>query len=137
MLGAWGGEMRAGGVQFFKHANATFGELRALAKMQVALTPMGDGFPWTSRDLDVTQAKALHGWELAKQRIASGAFDIFLLDEFTYLLHFGWLETAEVLAWIAAHKPPMLHLMITGRDAPKALIAAADLVTEMRAAEDP
>ena len=62
------------------------------------------------------------------QRIASGAFDIFLLDEFTYLLHFGWLETAEVLAWIAAHKPPMLHLIITGRDAPKAMIAAVGAV---------
>jgi len=34
-------------------------------------------------------------------------------DEFTYLLHFGWLETAEVLAWLAAHKPPMLHLIET------------------------
>src|SRR5215469_4268934 len=61
VLRAWGREMRVGGVQFFKHANATFGELRALAKMQVELTPMGDGFTWTSRDLDVTQAKALHG----------------------------------------------------------------------------
>ena len=129
--------MRVGGVQFFKHANANFGELRALAKMQVELTPMGDGFTWTSRAMDATQAKALHGWELAKQRIASGAFDIFLLDEFTYLLHFGWLDTAEVLAWIAAHKPPMLHLMITGRDAPRALIEAADLVTEMREVKHP
>ena len=92
MLRAWGRGMRVGGVQFLKHANANFGELRALAKMQVELTPMGDGFTWTSRDLDATQAKALHGWKLAKQRIASGAFDIFLLDEFTYLLHFGWLE---------------------------------------------
>jgi cob(I)alamin adenosyltransferase len=137
VLRAWGREMRVGGVQFLKHANATFGELRALAKMQVELTPMGDGFTWTSRDLDVTQAKALHGWEVAKQRIASGAFDIFLLDEFTYLLHFGWLETAEVLAWLAAHKPPMLHLIITGRDAPKALIEAADLVTEMREVKHP
>jgi cob(I)alamin adenosyltransferase len=137
VLRAWGREMRVGGVQFFKHTNATFGELRALAKMQVELTPMGDGFTWTSRDLDATQAKALHGWEVAKQRIASGAFDIFLLDEFTYLLHFGWLETAEVLAWLAAHKPPMLHLIITGRDAPKALIEAADLVTEMREVKHP
>jgi cob(I)alamin adenosyltransferase len=137
MLRAWSREMRVGGVQCFKHANATFGELRALAKMQVELTPMGDGFTWTSRDLDVTQAKALHGWELAKQRIASGAFDIFLLDEFTYVLHFGWLETAEVLAWLAAHKPPLLHLMITGRDAPRALLAAADLVTEMREVKHP
>jgi cob(I)alamin adenosyltransferase len=137
LLRAWGREMRVGGVQFFKHTNATFGELRALAKIQVELTPMGDGFTWTSRDLDTTQAKALHGWALAKQRIASGAFDVFLLDEFTYLLHFGWLETAEVLAWIAAHKPPMLHLIITGRDASRALIEAADLVTEMREVKHP
>ena len=125
--------MRVGGVQFFKHAH-NFGELRALAKMQ-ELTPMGDGFTWTSRDLDAT-AKALHV-ELAKQRIASGAFDIFVLDEFTYLLHFGWLETAEVLMRLAAHKPPMLHLIITGRDAPRALIEAADLVTEMREVKHP
>lgn len=137
MLRAWGRDMRVGGLQFFKHTHATFGELRALAKMQVDLAPMGDGFTWTSRDLDVTQAKALHGWELAKQRIASGAFDLFLLDEFTYLLHFGWLDTMEVLAWLAAHKPPMLHLIITGRDAPRALLEAADLVTEMREVKHP
>ncbi len=136
-LRAWGRDMRVGGVQFFKHANANFGELRALAKMHVELTPMGDGFTWTSRAMDETQAKALHGWELAKRRIASGAFDIFLLDEFTYLLHFGWLDTAEVLDWLAAHKPPMLHLIITGRDAPRALIDFADLVTEMREVKHP
>jgi cob(I)alamin adenosyltransferase len=98
VLRAWGRDMRAGGVQFFKHENANFGELRALSRMGVALTPMGDGFTWTSRDMDETQAKALNGWELAKQRITSGDYDIFLLDEFTYLLHFGWLDTAEVIA---------------------------------------
>lgn len=137
VLRAWGRDMRIGGVQFFKHTNANFGELRALANMQVELTPMGDGFTWTSRDLDATQAKALHGWEMAKQRIASEAFDIFLLDEFTYLLHFGWLDTAEVIAWLTAHKPPNLHLIITGRDAPRALIDFADLVTEMREIKHP
>ena len=45
---------------------------------------MGDGFTWTSKDLDETQAKALNGWEVAKQKISSGNYDIFLLDEFTY-----------------------------------------------------
>ena len=137
VLRAWGRDMRVGGVQFFKHENANFGELRALARMGVTLTPMGDGFTWTSRDIDETQAKALNGWELAKQRIASGEYDIFLLDEFTYLLHFGWLDTAEAIAWIAANQPPMLHLIITGRDAPKELIAFADLVTEMREVKHP
>jgi cob(I)alamin adenosyltransferase len=136
-LRAWGRNLRVGGVQFFKHENANFGELRALANMGIALTPMGDGFTWTSRDIDETQAKALNGWEVAKQRIVSGDYDIFLLDEFTYLLHFGWLDTAEVVGWIAANKPPMLHLIITGRDAPQGLIDAADLVTEMREIKHP
>jgi cob(I)alamin adenosyltransferase len=134
---AWGREMRVGGIQFFKHENANFGELRALTRMGIDLTPMGDGFTWTSRDLDETQAKALHGWETAKARIVSGDYDIFLLDEFTYLLHFGWLDTDEVISWLLAHKPPMLHLIITGRDAPPALVAMADLVTEMREVKHP
>lgn len=137
LLRAWGRDMRIGGVQFFKHANANFGELRALRRLGIALTPMGDGFTWTSRDLDETQARALHGWETAKQRIASGDYDLFLLDEFTYVLKFGWLSSSEVIAWLAAHKPPMLHLIITGRDAPPELIAFADLVTEMREIKHP
>jgi cob(I)alamin adenosyltransferase len=134
---AWGREMRIGGIQFFKHANANFGELRAMQRMGVSLTPMGDGFTWTSRDMDETQAKALHGWECAKERIVSGEYDIFLLDEFTYLLHFGWLDVHEVVAWIVEYKPTMLHLIITGRDAPPELIAMADLVTEMREVKHP
>lgn len=137
LMRAWGRDMRIGGIQFFKHANANFGELRAMERMGVTLTPMGDGWTWTSRDIDETQAKALHGWETAKERIVSGDYDIFLLDEFTYVLHFGWLDPAEVVAWIQAHKPSMLHLIITGRNAPQALIDAADLVTEMREIKHP
>ena len=49
---AWGRNMRVGGIQFFKHENANFGELRAMERMGIKLTPMGDGFTWTSRDLD-------------------------------------------------------------------------------------
>ena len=137
LLRAWGRELRVGGVQFFKHENANYGELRALTRMGVALTPMGDGFTWTSRDMDETQAKALNGWEVAKGLISSGAYDVFLLDEFTYLLSFGWLDTGEVLGWLRANKPPMLHLIITGRDAPELLIDYADLVTEMREIKHP
>ncbi len=137
LLRAWGRDMRVGGIQFFKHEHANYGELRALNRMGVKLTPMGDGFTWTSRDLDETQAKALHGWAVAQEQIMSGAYDIFLLDEFTYVLQFGWLDTAEVVAWLAANKPPMLHLIITGRDAPQALIELADLVTEMREVKHP
>jgi cob(I)alamin adenosyltransferase len=137
LLRAWGRDMRLGGIQFFKHENAQYGELRALERMGIDLTPMGDGFTWTSRDMDETQAKALHGWEVAKQKIASGGYDIFLLDEFTYVLHFGWLDTGEVVDWLRDNKPEMLHLIITGRDAPQALIDYADLVTEMREVKHP
>lgn len=134
---AWGRDMRVGGIQFFKHENANFGELRALARMGVELTPMGDGFTWTSRDLDETQAKALHGWSVAQQKIASSDYEIFLLDEFTYVMSFGWLDVGAVVEWLRANKPPMLHLIITGRDAPAELIAFADLVTEMREVKHP
>ena len=82
MMRAWGRGMRVGGIQFFKHTNARFGELKAADKMEIDLVPMGDGFTWTSRDLDETQAKALHGWEMAKPKITSGEYNVFLLDEF-------------------------------------------------------
>jgi cob(I)alamin adenosyltransferase len=137
VMRAWGRDMRVGGIQFFKHANAHYGELRALERMGIELKPMGDGFTWTSRDMDETQAKALHGWQVAQQQIVSANYDIFLLDEFTYLLHFGWLDTVEVVAWLRANKPEMLHLLITGRDAPPALIDFADMVTEMHEIKHP
>src|SRR5712692_2202380 len=81
LMRAWGRDMRLGGVQFFKHENASFGELKAAERMGITLTPMGDGFTWTSRDMDETKAKALHGWQVAQEKILSDAFDIFLLDE--------------------------------------------------------
>jgi cob(I)alamin adenosyltransferase len=137
LMRAWGRDLRLGGIQFFKHENANFGELRSAQRMGFELTPMGDGFTWTSRDMVETQAKAIHGWQIAKQKIADGGYDIFLLDEFTYVLSFGWVDVLEVIGWLGAHKPPMLHLIITGRDAPPALIEFADLVTEMKLIKHP
>jgi cob(I)alamin adenosyltransferase len=137
LLRAWGRNMRVGGVQFIKHEQAKFGELRALERMGITLTPLGDGFTWTSRDLDETQARAVHGWEVAKTQIISGNYDVFLLDEFTYVMHYGWVPATEVVAWLRANKPPMLHLIITGRYAPAELIEYADLVTEMREVKHP
>ncbi|MGQ9611758.1 MAG: cob(I)yrinic acid a,c-diamide adenosyltransferase [Chloroflexus sp.] len=137
LLRAWGRNMRVGGVQFIKHEQAKFGELRALERMGITLTPLGDGFTWTSRDLDETQARAVHGWEVAKTQIISGNYDVFLLDEFTYVMHYGWVPATEVVVWLRTNKPPMLHLIITGRYAPAELIEYADLVTEMREVKHP
>ena len=134
---AWGRGMRVGVLQFLKHQNARFGEVRAAEKMGISWLSTGDGWTWTSKDLDETAARARHGWEVAKGHITSGQFDVLILDEFTYPLHYGWVDVADVLTWLAATKPPMLHLIITGRYAPAELIAYADLVTEMREVKHP
>jgi cob(I)alamin adenosyltransferase len=92
----------------------------------------GDGFTWTSQDMKETEAKAHHGWQLTRARIVGSRYDLLILNDFTYPLHHGWLDVAEVVAWLQVNEPPLLHLVITGRYAPKALIVNADSVTEMR-----
>ena len=96
-----------------------------------------DGFTWTSKDMDETQSLARHGWDMAKQMILAAEHDILILDEFTYPLHFGWIDTQDVLDWLDTHKPPMMHIIITGRNAPQSLIDFAELVTEMREIKHP
>ena len=137
MTRAWGRNMKVGVVQFLKHEKSRFGEVKAAERMGVDWIATGDGFTWTSKDMDETEARARHGWELAKERITGGQYDLLILDEFTYPLHFEWLDTQEVIAWLRANKPPMLHLVITGRYAPDALIEYADLVTEMTLIKHP
>ncbi len=138
IMRAWGREMRVGVMQFLKNENARYGEIKAATRMgDIDWQASGDGWTWTSQDADETVARARHGWRVAQEKIASGDYDVFVLDEFTYTMHFGWLDTDEVVAWLREHKPPMLHLVITGRDAPEGLIEFADLVTEMREIKHP
>ncbi|RJQ11082.1 MAG: cob(I)yrinic acid a,c-diamide adenosyltransferase [Dehalococcoidia bacterium] len=141
---AFGLAMRARGrgmrvimIQFIKRGTARFGEIRSARELGIEVRGMGDGWTWRSKDLDESAELARAGWARAQGVIAGGEYDLVILDEFTYPLHYGWLDTTEVLAWIAANKPPMLHLAITGRYAPEALIEAADLVTEMRLIKHP
>jgi cob(I)alamin adenosyltransferase len=128
---AWGRGMRVCVFQFLKHENGNWGEVRAAKKLGIEWHRMGDGFTWTSRDLDETVAKARHAWERVQEKITSGEYDLIVLDEFTYPLHYGWIDVEEAIGWLREHKPPMLHLIITGRYAPPALIDYADVVTDM------
>jgi len=137
LLRAWGRQMKVAVIQFIKHEKARFGEIKAAERLGIDWISTGDGFTWTSQNMDETQARALHGWRLAQERITTGHDDILILDEFTYLLHFESLDTDEVIEWLKANKPPSLHLIITGRYAPEALIAYADLVTEMNEIKHP
>lgn len=137
MTRAWGRKMRVAVVQFIKMGKAQFGEQRAAKRMGIDWVATGDGFTWTSSDMDQTVALARQGWALAQARIAGGEHDIVILDEFTYPLIYGWLDTGEVVAWLKANKPPRMHVIITGRDAPADLVEYADLVTEMREIKHP
>ena len=137
LLRAWGRGMRCCMIQFIKHQTGNWGEIKAARRLGIEWHQMGDGFTWLSRDMDETVAKARHAWILAQEKIASGEHDLVILDEFTYTLKFEWLDVADVVAWLREHKPPTLHLIITGRDAPPALIEYADLVTEMRSIKHP
>ena len=137
VLRAWGRGFRICVIQFVKAETGGWGEIKAAKKLGIEWHATGDGFTWLSKDMDETTARALNGWEIAKEKIASNQYDLIVLDEFTYALHFDWLNTGEVLEWLRLNRPPSLHLVITGRSAPEALIEQADLVTEMRLIKHP
>jgi cob(I)alamin adenosyltransferase len=137
VLRAWGRGMRVCVIQFIKSENGKWGEIKAAEKLGLEWITTGDGFTWDSKDMDETAARALYGWEKAREKISSGEYDLIVLDEMTYAFQFGWLNITDVLQWLAENKPSNLHLVITGRGAPEQLIQRADLVTEMKLVKHP
>jgi cob(I)alamin adenosyltransferase len=137
LLRAWGRGLRVCVVQFIKSETGKWGEIKAAQKLGIDWFTTGDGFTWTSKDIDETVARALAGWEVAMEKITRGNYDVIVLDEFTYAMHLDWLDTMQVIDWLKANKPGDLHLVITGRDAPAELIEYADLVTEMLEVKHP
>ncbi len=133
---AWGRDMRVIMFQFIKHTGARFGEQRAAQKMGVELRALGDGFTWRSRDMEHTADLAREQWRACQEVIRAGQHDIVILDEFTYPMTYGWVPVDEVLATLR-ERPPAMHVIITGRNAPEQLIDFADLVTEMREVKHP
>jgi cob(I)alamin adenosyltransferase len=92
---------------------------------------LGGGFTWDSADQSADIALAQAAWAQAAAIIAAGQHDLVVLDELTYLCTWGWVPTEEVVAAIV-NRPQHVSLVITGRDAPQAIIDVADTVTEMR-----
>ena len=133
---AWGRGLSCAIFQFIKSAENPYGEHMACAKMGIPIEPLGDGFTWLSDDLEADRALAANGWARCQDAISSGEYDLIVFDELTYPLNFGWLDTTMVLAAIAA-RPKGTHVIVTGRNASDALVAAADLVTDMRDVKHP
>jgi len=137
LLRAWGRGFRVCVIQFIKAETGQWGEIKAAKKLGIDWFTTGDGFTWTSKDMNETIARARHGWDVAREKITSQNYDLIVLDEFTYTLHYKWLDTTQVLDWLKANKPKDMHLIITGRDAPAPIIEYADLVTEMQEIKHP
>ncbi|MFN3884015.1 MAG: cob(I)yrinic acid a,c-diamide adenosyltransferase [Rhodocyclaceae bacterium] len=128
---ALGHGMRAIVVQFVKSRRDTGEEAFFRAQPNVRWHVMGAGFTWETQDAAKDAAAAHAAWKVARQALADPQVDLVILDEFTYALKYRWLDLKAVLAAIAA-RPPMQHLIVTGRGAPEALIALADTVSEMK-----
>lgn len=127
---ALGHGMNAVVIQFVKSRSDTGEEAFFRRQPNVRWHVMGEGFTWETQDAAKDAAAARAAWEVARQALADPTVDLVILDEFTYALKYRWLELEAVLAAIRA-RPPMQHLLVTGRAALPELIAAADTVTEM------
>jgi cob(I)alamin adenosyltransferase len=117
-------------VQFLKSGRWRTGEEAIGRRLGVDWNPMGDGFTWDSADLAASEAQARAAWAAAAAALASGDYQLVVLDEVTYPMNWGWIPSDEVVAAIAG-RPAQVNVVATGRDAPAALLAVADTVTEM------
>ncbi|WP_428376462.1 cob(I)yrinic acid a,c-diamide adenosyltransferase [Lichenicoccus sp.] len=131
MLRMVGRGRRTGMVQFIKGAWDT-GERRVLEGFGelVEWHTMGEGFTWETQDRDRDIAACAQAWDTARGLLARSDLSLLVLDELNIALRYGYLELDTVLDAIA-RRPPMLHVVVTGRNARPALLDAADLVTEM------
>ena len=127
----WARGWKVAVVQFVKGGRWQTGERKLADHLGVEWHTLGDGFTWESTDLDETAAKACHAWTVARDKLASGDYDLVILDELTYAVTYGWVPVADVVAGVT-RRAPRTNVVITGRDAAPELIDLADTVTEMR-----
>lgn len=129
--------MRVGIVQFIKGAWST-GEAEFLKRFPdlVTIRTMGEGFTWETQDRTRDVAAAERAWVEAQKMLADPAIHLIVLDELNVVLRYDYLPLQAVLDAVAA-RPAGQHVVITGRNAPQALIDAADLVTEMTLVKHP
>ena len=134
---AMGHGMKVGIVQFVKGAMNT-GEKAIFDAFpdHIVFKPMGEGFTWDTQDRARDIAVTRTAWEEVVRMIDDPEIALVIADELNIALRYDYLPLEEVLA-AAAARAPMKHLVITGRNAPQALIDAADLVTEMTQMKHP
>ena len=142
-LRAWNQGWPVGVFQFVKSAKWRVGEERALRVLgetglggAVSWNKMGEGWSWIQRDAGSQAEQAAEGWAQITRDLSAQTYRLYVLDEFTYPMKWGWVDVDEVISVLAA-RPGQQHVVITGRDADPRLIDAADLVTEMTKVKHP
>lgn len=126
-------------VQFIKGGMST-GERDLILENfsdKCAFHTMGEGFTWETQDRDRDMEMAQAAWEKAKELIRNPEIRMVLLDEINIALRYDYLDLDEVITFLAEEKPPMTHVVLTGRNAKDPLIEVADLVTEMELVKHP
>ncbi len=116
--------------QFVKSGDWKVGEEKIGRQLGVEWHSFGDGFTWDSNNLEHDRELAQQGWAIAAAIISAGKHELVILDELTYLCNWDWVATNDVVSAIT-NRPSHVNVLITGRDAPSALIEIADTVTEM------
>src|SRR3990170_5026722 len=131
MARALGHNMRVGVVQFIKGSFSTGEETFFRRFPEVEFHVMGEGFTWEMQDKQRDIAKAEAAWDAACSMLRNPEIALVVLDEINIALKLHYLDVEKVLEPLRT-RPPMQHVVLTGRAAPDALIAFADTVTEMR-----
>lgn len=123
-------------IQFIKSPERSYGEAMMLDKLDIPIHQMGIGFTWLKTPEEHREALA-KAWAYAKERIFAGKHGLIVLDEINNALAIDRFPIEDVLPLgdvlvTIQRRPQGLHLVLTGRDAKPEVLAAADLVTEMR-----
>lgn len=139
LMRAAGRGMKCCLIQFMKSKNDRYGEHEALEQLGVEIHTMGDGFTWDTNDPAQDIKTSEETWALCVEKMRSGEYDLLVFDELVYVLDYKFLDTEKVLDEIreVRTEQPNLHIIATGRNASEKLIAAADLVTEMKEIKHP
>ncbi|MFM7642732.1 MAG: cob(I)yrinic acid a,c-diamide adenosyltransferase [Cyanobium sp.] len=114
------------------------GEVAALQRFgeDLHFQALGEGFTWETQDRERDRRAVSLAWEQALCQLQDPARKLVVLDEVNVALKLGYLPVEELMAGLRT-RPPLTHVALTGRGAPEALIASADLVTEMRLVRHP
>src|SRR5258708_14057789 len=139
MMRAAGQNLNCCMIQFMKSRNDRYGEHLSAEKLGIEVHTMGDGFTWDTKNPEQDRQTARATWDLSVDKLRSGDYDMLVFDELVYVLSYDMLPVPERLEEdrAARERQPSLHIVVTGRDAPKELIVSADLVTEMTEVKHP